>query len=139
MKPAQVKTVIIDTGASTISKGDPTDFLPGTMVKLKNPINMGRIAGKLSTTHVGIVKLEYLNKEGKVGSIKGTVFYLNGLKCRLYSPQTHFRDLRDKGMHGARMEVHWDYLEIHLPSQPSVRIEYDILTDLLILKCFNNA
>ena len=37
------------------------------------------------------------------------------------------------------MEVHWDYLEIHLPSQPSVRIEYDILTDLPILQCFNNA
>ena len=56
--------------------GDKTDFESGTMVKLKNPINMEGISGNISATHVGIVKLEYVNEEGKFGPIKGTVLYL---------------------------------------------------------------
>ena len=122
----------------SIYTGDKTYFESGTMVKLKNKINMGGIAGNISATHVGIIKLEYVNEEGKLGSIKGTVFYLEGFKYRLYSPQTHFRYLRYKEKHRAFMLIQWDYLQIKLTSKPKVKIEYETLTDLPILQCFNN-
>ena len=116
--------------------GDKTYFESGTMFKLKNTINMGGIAGNISATHVGIIKLEYVNEEGKLGPIKGTVLYLEGFKYILYISQKHFRYLRDKEKHRACMLIQWDYLQIKLTSKPKVKIEYDTLTDLTILQLF---
>jgi len=139
LRENQVKPLIIDTGASSLSTGDKTDFVKGTLTKLERPLNMGGIAGKLQATHKGLVKLEYVNDNGQIGTIEGTGLFLEGLQCRLYSPQTHFRELRSQDKHGAMLKVLWNCVELKLPNQPGIKIDYDDKSNLPVLQCFDSA
>ena len=64
MQPGQIKPLIMDTGASFMSTGDVTDFVPGTLTPLEQPLTMDGIAGNMVAEKAGIARFEYLGDDG---------------------------------------------------------------------------
>ena len=140
LKEGDIKPVVIDTGASRISSGFRDDFVPGTLKKLKDPYRLDGIAGSSSSaTHEGVVKYEVLGDNGSIVTVKAKGLFLTDLGCRLYSPQYHFKELKEQGKSGGSVEIFWDKAKLKLPGNKSITIPLDNNTFLPIMKCFKSA
>ena len=87
LSPETVKSLIVDTGASVSASGYEDDFVPGTLRELDKPAPFDGIGGTTHATHIGLARYETFDDLGNIAVLEHEMFYLPGLRCRLFSPQ----------------------------------------------------
>ncbi len=86
--------LIVDTGCSITVTPYKDDFIE--YIKYKEPITLKRIRGNLKVTHRGIAKYQVINTKGQVTEMYTLAHHNPNLDIRLFSPQAHFKEIKDK-------------------------------------------
>ena len=89
IESGDVKSLIVDTGASHSVTGFIDDFVPGSLKKLCHPIIYDGIAGSQMATHRGLARYETFDDKGNLVVLEHDTDYVDGIKCRLFSPQSY--------------------------------------------------
>ena len=158
MTTGDVRTLIIDTGASGSVTGDKSDFIPGTLKLLKHPIHHDGIGGCQHATHTGITRYETFDDKGDLVELKHQTHFVPGINCRLFSPQSFYSWIRQNGggekgngehgfhSNGSSREIFDKPLEtfhdrscLHLPGGKTLTIPHDKISRLPLLHCFKDA
>jgi hypothetical protein len=85
-------TGVVDSGATSFSTSEETDFKPGTFVKCETKQVMKGIAGGLEISGKGQVEYEVIDHHGVVQYIEGPGLLIKKLPCRLIPPQRIMTD-----------------------------------------------
>jgi hypothetical protein len=128
--------LIMDTGCSKICTGHETDFIPGSLVDLAEPMSMDRIAGMLTSFKKGRVRYEVINDNGGLSVLECEAYYLPALKFRLFSPQVFPQERNERG---GEYRLKWDGSRLDLENGDKITIGYHQQTALPVLRAFSNA
>ena len=134
--------LIIDTGCTKTGTGFASDFVPGSLRNLSSPVKMSGIAGGLSIKQEGTVRYEVLDDQGELQVLEVEAYLMPGLNCRLLSPQTYFKQLRQSGKdpnETAEMRIKHDKTVLVLENGSQLSIDYDPQTHLPMLRAFKDA
>ena len=116
-----VFTCIVDSGCSFSATNTFTDVEPSSIRKLREPINLGGIAGGLSIEYIGKANWETLNDAGDVVSFHEDVLIHPALPDRLLSPQAFLRGRKGQ----EHFRVFHDRAEWHRDGSRLLTMEYD--------------
>ncbi len=86
---------IVDTGCTTISTFDESDFLPCTLTPATHKQSIGGIGGALQIKGTGKVKHEVLDNFGRSKYLQGDYHLVEGLPVRLIPPQRIIKSRED--------------------------------------------
>ena len=90
--------VIVDSGCTNSTTSCKEDFVPGTMTKLDEPIQIEGVGGDIQVEHYGILNWEYISNAGKVVKLHHVGHYAPNLgTTRLLSPQRCFEQADNDG------------------------------------------
>lgn len=134
--------LIVDTGCTKTGTGYVEDFVPGTLKALDQPILMDGIAGGLEITKAGVVRYEVLDDTGELQVIEADAYYIPSLNCRLFSPQSYFRQLQKDGKdpgEKAGLHVKHNGATMIWPNEARMSILYDRQTHLPRVRAYKNA
>jgi hypothetical protein len=129
---------IVDTGASYHASGYQSDFVPGTLTDLPQPLKLDSIAGSLLATKVGIIRHSVLSDSGTAETLELPTVFMPGLATRLISPQLYLRQLESTGQGVGEYVVQSNASFLRLPNKRVITLGYDSLTNLPMLTCFRN-
>ena len=134
--------LIIDTGCTKTGTAFAQDFIPGTLQDLPHPIRIDGIAGGLPITQQGQVRYELIDDKGSIQEIIADAYLIPGLGCRLFSPQSYFRQQFHTGLDphaNGHLHVNHDTSVLVLANKSKVTIHYDTMTHLPRLPAYSNA
>jgi Reverse transcriptase (RNA-dependent DNA polymerase) len=135
-----VKPVIVDTGCTTSASGDHTDFIPDSLMEIKEAIALEGIGGSLQVTHKGTMRYEVVLDNGDVEVITTPGMYMPDLNIRLFSPQAHAAHLNEvEGNKTWQYTLNWAGSKFHFAPGKDLSISNDPTLKLPTLQCFNNA
>ena len=77
-----LRSAIIDTGSSYNATGFDSDFVPGSLTDLPEPIKLDGIAGSLTATKQGTLRHTVLSDAGTEEGLEMTGIYMPGLNTR---------------------------------------------------------
>jgi hypothetical protein len=133
-----LKSSIIDPGASFHATGYLSDFVPGTLKDLAHPLKLDGIAGSLTATKEGTLRHIVLSNSGTEEILEMNGVYMPGLETRLISPQLFFKQLQADGHGEGEYVVRADTSLVRLPNKSVITLGYNSLTNLPMLTCFRN-
>ena len=133
-----LKSSIIDTGASFHATGYLSDFVPGSLKELHQPLKLDGIAGSLTATKEGTLRHIVLSDSGTEEILEMNGVYMPGLETRLISPQLLLKQLQAEGHGEGEYVVQANTSFLRLPNKRVVTLGYDSLTNLPMLTCFRN-
>ena len=128
--------IIVDTGCSSGASGYESDFVPGSLKPLENPVVMDGIAGGLPITHQGLIRTQVITTTGPVRTLEFEAYLVLGLQCRLFSPQ---RYLMHQPSDHCKFSVLKNRSELDFGDGEIVDIPYDQNTYLPLLYCHKDA
>ena len=134
--------LIVDTGCTKTETGYVEDFLPGTLKALEQPILIDGIAGGLKITKAGVVRYKVLDDAGELQVIEADAYYIPSLNCRLFSPQSYFRQLQHDGKdpdEKAGLHVKHNGATMVWPNEAHMSILYDRQTHLPRVRAYKDA
>ena len=133
------KHIIVDTGASRCCTGFKEDFVEVTLKRLVKPLKINGIKGSCKATHEGTLSYELVGTNGGTVKIKPKVILMENLRCRIYSPKSHFKELHEMGnKKSGYLEVSHDHINLKLPKKEHVVISHNEQTLLPILQGFKS-
>jgi hypothetical protein len=74
--------LIMDTGCSKICTEHETDFIPGSLIDLAEPMSIDGIAGMLTSFKKGQVRYDVINDKGGLSVLECDAYFLPALKFR---------------------------------------------------------
>jgi hypothetical protein len=122
-----LKSSIIDTGASYHATGFLDDFVPGTLSDLPTPMKLDGIAGSLEATKQGLIRHVVLSDSGTEETLEMQAVYMPRVETRLISPQLYLRQLEASGASLAEYVVRAGSSFLRLPNKHVITLGYDSL------------
>ena len=100
---------IVDTGCSCTASPFKEDF--EELILLPKPITLSGIAGNAKVTHGGVIRLQCINTNGAVFTIRTKGFYNPNQKVRLFRKQAYFATRPNKD---GQFTISWSKIHLSL-------------------------
>ena len=125
---------IVDTGCACSCSPHKEDF--EWLKPLPTPIILKGVTGEQKCTHGGSLKLQCINENGDVVTLRTPAYHNPHQHVRLFSPQCHFKVMLH---HKGSLLFSWAKSVLQLPDLGNLPLHIDKTSHMPILTCFHDV